>query len=507
MVGGELAQQLFVQTGDEARIDNGRVDAGFFFEQRRRLFREGEERAEAEDSDPCAAVGDMIGVQTAEILLDRLCGRRERSDRHTDRDRILVLLDAPVKHGKIFVPACRREVNEVRNVGHHRDVVDTEVGHVVHAVDRRPRNDDGRRAAVDAQILRKLVVGALDKGGVYAVDRLAAGCRDAGSKSDCVFLRDADVDELTAGEPALVLGEAENGRRARGDHAHRGVSLHLFHHKVGRKALPAFALRAHERPEGLPVERSAVVPLLLVRLGGREALAFFGDEVHNDRMVDVPDRLQSLDDRRQVIAVRDEAVVQTHRAEQVAVRPAAGLAQQAQIAVNAAMVLRDGHIVVVYENNEAAAELSCVIERLERFAAGERAVTDDGDDIAAFALEVAALRQTAGKADRGRGVADGEMVMLALVRIAVAGDVVVVRGVEKSLGSAGQHLVRIGLMRYVEYDFILRRLENIVQSNGRLDEAEVRAAVAAVAAELFDECAADFAAQRLQLIERELFNV
>ena len=99
------------------------------------------------------------------------------------------------------------------------------------------------------------------------------------------------------------------------------------------------------------------------------------------------------------------------------------------------------------------------------------------------------------------------MVMLALVRIAVAGDVVVVRRVEKSLGSAGQHLVRIGLMRYVEYDFILRRLENIVQSNGRLDEAEVRTAVAAVAAELFDECAADFAAQRLQLIERELFNV
>ena len=69
MVGGELAQQLFVQTGDEARIDNGRVDAGFFFEQRRRLFREGEERAETEDSDPCAAVGDMIGVQTAESFL------------------------------------------------------------------------------------------------------------------------------------------------------------------------------------------------------------------------------------------------------------------------------------------------------------------------------------------------------------------------------------------------------------------------------------------------------
>lgn len=57
MVGGELAQQLFVQTGDKARIDNGRVDGGFFFEQRRRLFREGEERARGRGQRPLCRGG------------------------------------------------------------------------------------------------------------------------------------------------------------------------------------------------------------------------------------------------------------------------------------------------------------------------------------------------------------------------------------------------------------------------------------------------------------------
>lgn len=68
-------------------------------------------------------------------------------------------------------------------------------------------------------------------------------------------------------------------------------------------------------------------------------------------------------------------------------------------------------------------------------------------------------------------MADGEVVVLALVRVAVTRNVVVVRRVEESLGSAGQHLVRIGLVRNVEHHLILRGVENVVQRDGRLDEA------------------------------------
>ena len=249
------------------------------------------------------------------------------------------------------------------------------------------------------------------------------------------------------------------------------------------------------------------MPVLLVLLGGGEALALFGHDMQNDRLFRVLDCAERLDHGGKVVAVRDKAVVQTHRAEQVALGLAAGFAQQAQIAVDAAVVLRDGHIVVIYDDDELAVQLGRVVERFERFAAGQRAVTDDCDDVAALAAQVTRLRQTAGEADRGRGVADGEVVVLALVRVAVTRNVVVVRRVEESLGSAGQHFVWIGLVRNVEHHPILRGVENVVQRDGRLDEAEVRAAVAAVAAELFDERGADFAAERRHFGERQLLDV
>ena len=54
---------------------------------------------------------------------------------------------------------------------------------------------------------------------------------------------------------------------------------------------------------------------------------------------------------------------------------------------------------------------------------------------------------------------DGEMVVLALVRVAVAGNIVVVLLVEKGVLAAGQHLVRIGLVGNIEYKLILRGLD------------------------------------------------
>ena len=97
-----------------------------------------------------------------------------------------------------------------------------------------------------------------------------------------------------------------------------------------------------------------------------------------------------------------------------------------QVLVQAAVVLRDGHIVVVDHDDQVAVQFCRVVERFQRFAAAQRAVTDDSNHVAVLALEVAALGQTAGQADRGGGVTDGEMVVLALVRAAVAGHVVVV---------------------------------------------------------------------------------
>ena len=74
----------------------------------------------------------------------------------------------------------------------------------------------------------------------------------------------------------------------------------------------------------------------------------------------------------------------------------------------------------------------------------------------------------------------GEKVVFAFFVIGISRDDVVIVGIEKSLGSAGENFVYITLMRYVIHDFIMGRVEYIVQGNGCFYHTEVGAYVPAV---------------------------
>ena len=99
------------------------------------------------------------------------------------------------------------------------------------------------------------------------------------------------------------------------------------------------------------------------------------------------------------------------------------------------------------------------------------------------------------------------MVVLALVRVAVAGNVVVVLLVEKGVLAAGQHLVRIGLVGNVEYKLILRGLEYIVQCDGCFYHAEIRTEMAAVTAQLGQQCITYFGRKHGHLRNVQLLHV
>ena len=503
----EALEQVSIHAGDIVRVDEGRLYAGLFLDERRRLLAERVERTQTDNSDRCALLLNLVGVQPAEVLVNSLSVGNKRAARHTDNDRVLVLLNAPVEHRQIFFLGSRRQINQVGDVCQHRNVVQTEMRYIVHAVNRAPCNDNGSRVAVDAQVLRNLVISALNERAVYAVDRLAAVCRNAGRQRNRILLGDAYVDKLFAGLLAHLLGEAKHGRRTRGNHAHRWVSLHLLHHEIKCDALVALAAHVHQRLAGLRMERRTVVPCLLVQLGRRVALALLGDDVHNNRLPAVLYGRKCLDKRSNIVAVGYKAVIQTHRTEQIAFCLAARLAQQAQVLIQTAVILRDGHIVVVDEDDQVAVQLRRVVERLERFAAAERTVANDGNHVVVLTLEVAALGQAAGQTDRGGGVADGEMVVLAFVRIAVAGNVVVVLRVEKGVLAAGQNLVRIGLVGNVEYKLVLRGLEYIVQCNRRLYHAEIRTEMAAVTAQLGQQCVTHFGRKHGHLLNVQLLHV
>ena len=120
-----------------------------------------------------------------------------------------------------------------------------------------------------------------------------------------------------------------------------------------------------------------------------------------------------------VIALVDIQVVEPERLEEIAgIRPLR-LAELLQRPEETAVVLGDGHLIVVEDDDRIAALLAQVVETLEGHAARERPIADDRDDIVLFALEVTRLRESASERDRGRGVADDEVIVRRLRRFGV----------------------------------------------------------------------------------------
>ena len=62
------------------------------------------------------------------------------------------------------------------------------------------------------------------------------------------------------------------------------------------------------------------------------------------------------------------------------------LAQQAQIGVEAAMIFGNGHFVVVYDDDNVAAENGRIAQPFQRLAAAQRTIADDCYDIVFFTL-------------------------------------------------------------------------------------------------------------------------
>ena len=75
------------------------------------------------------------------------------------------------------------------------------------------------------------------------------------------------------------------------------------------------------------------------------------------------------------------------------------------------------------------------------------------------------------------------------------------------MGAAGEDLVRIRLMGDVEDELVRRRVEDVMQGDGGLGEAQVRADVSAVAADAVQYGVAHFVGDGFQFADLELAQV
>ena len=156
------------------------------------------------------------------------------------------------------------------------------------------------------------------------------------------------------------------------------------------------------------------------------------------------------------------------------------MAQLSKLVIHAAVILSDGHLVVVEDDDEVAVQLAGNVQALKRLAAGHGAIADNCDDVLLAAHDVASFCQAKRQADGGGSVADLEEVMRGLGGIGVRRHRVVERGIHVCLLAAGEHLVRIRLVRDVVNDMVNRRVEHGMERDCCLDDAKVWTKVAAM---------------------------
>ena len=102
---------------------------------------------------------------------------------------------------------------------------------------------------------------------------------------------------------------------------------------------------------GCHIEGPHMMPALGIALGWLKALALGGGNVQHDGMIDIAQFLQRVDEGQHVVTGVQVAVVEPHRAENVALTGAVAGAQLGQIAIEATVVLGDGLVVVIDDDD------------------------------------------------------------------------------------------------------------------------------------------------------------
>ncbi len=148
-----------------------------------------------------------------------------------------------------------------------------------------------------------------------------------------------------------------------------------------------------------------------------------------------------------------------------------------------------------------------MVQRLEGEAAGHGAVTDHGEYLVALLLQVARHGEAYAGRYRGRGVADVEAVVRRLATLGKAADSAEGPQRAEAFLPAGKQLVGVGLVPHVPDDLVLWGVEDAVQRDGELDDAETWRNVAAVCGAGLYDAGTQLLGERLQLAQGKRFQL
>ena len=302
MLGGKAVEELTVELGCKARVDERGLDAVFGSQTVCHALAQLKEIAKREHGNVATlahhvvANGAVIGA-----LGGRQIGAAYQADaRYADCHGMLAVVERPAQHGQVFFHAGRCQVAHVGKSAQHGNIKEREVRLGRGAKNRRAKHQDCRRGIVETQVVPQLVVSALQKRTVHAKDRLSARAGECGGKSDGVLLGNAHVDKLLACRGAKLGCKAHDiGRGGRDAHdlwialdgGAQGLARNIG---IGARCGLARVARA-KFAAGCHIEGPHMMPVLRVALGRLKALALGGRDVQHDGVIDIAQFLQRVD--------------------------------------------------------------------------------------------------------------------------------------------------------------------------------------------------------------------
>ena len=179
-----------------------------------------------------------------------------------------------------------------------------------------------------------------------------------------------------------------------------------------------------------------------------------------------------------------------------------------QVVLQSPGSLVDGHVVIV-ENDQQVGLLARtgVVQPLERQTARHRTVADHGHHLPLLALEFRSFGHTERRRNRHGGMSAAESVVRTLGHTREAADTAQLTIGPKRLAAPGNDFMGIGLMPHVPHDFIVRSIEYVVQSDGKLHRPQARSQVSRIGRTLLDDVLTQFVAILTQVRARQLLQV
>ena len=146
------------------------------------------------------------------------------------------------------------------------------------------------------------------------------------------------------------------------------------------------------------------MPSLFVFNGWCKAMSLFRVDMNNRWSLRSLHAFKHLDEFAHVVALFQIQIVEAPRLKPVVLTRAVAFPQRPQIFVDATVVFGNRHLVVVHHDDDARSEFRSLVKSLKRFAARERPVANDGNDVFVRFFDVACLLQSRRQTDGGGGV-------------------------------------------------------------------------------------------------------